>query len=285
DLEIPEAYCGDWAQGDDVAPSVKRDLEGFKAGGRSFSPDEIRGIRRAFYAMCTHIDHQMRVVIGTLRQEGLLNDTIICFTSDHGDMLGNHGFWAKHWMYEDSANVPMSLKGTGEQATGGGVGCGRVDDRLVGHIDVMPTLLELAGLDVPEHCMGKSMVGDAKNDYCFGMYGHVDRGPRHMVNRMVREPRYKLIYYPYGNALQLFDMENDPHELHDVSDAAESAEIMERMTGVLIDSLKDDEKAEWLTDGKLSGWKPEASTGPHYDGWASGQRGIQWPPPIARKWD
>ncbi len=52
-------------------------------------------IRRAFYALCTQIDHQMRLVIGTLREEMLLDNTIILFTSDHGDMLGNHGLWAK----------------------------------------------------------------------------------------------------------------------------------------------------------------------------------------------
>ena len=76
---------------------------------------EIRRIRRAFYALCTHIDHQLRVVIGTLREEGLLDDTIILFTSDHGDMLGNHGLWAKRLYYERSANVPMILVGGSDE--------------------------------------------------------------------------------------------------------------------------------------------------------------------------
>ncbi len=72
----------------------------------------IAQIRRAFYALCTHIDHQLRLVIGTLREEMILDNTIICFTSDHGDMLGNHGLWAKRLFYEDSANVPMLLMGS-----------------------------------------------------------------------------------------------------------------------------------------------------------------------------
>ncbi|GAB5375539.1 MAG: hypothetical protein AcusKO_20010 [Acuticoccus sp.] len=63
-------------------------------------------MRRAFYALCTHIDAQLRLVIGTLREEGVLDDTIILFTpADHGDMLGDFGFYAKRLMYEGSANT------------------------------------------------------------------------------------------------------------------------------------------------------------------------------------
>ena len=69
-------------------------------------PPGSRAARRAFYALCTHIDHQLRVVVGALREEGLLDNTIVCFTADHGDMLGNHGLWAKRLFYEPSANVP-----------------------------------------------------------------------------------------------------------------------------------------------------------------------------------
>ncbi len=76
-------------------------------------------MRRAFYAQCTHIDHQLRVVLGTLREEMMLDNTIILFTSDHGDMLGNHGLWAKRTMYEWSNNVPMILVGARDDRTGG----------------------------------------------------------------------------------------------------------------------------------------------------------------------
>jgi homocitrate synthase len=75
------------------------------------TPAQIAAARRAFYALCTHIDHQLSVIVGTLREEALLDDTVICFTSDHGDMLGNHGLWAKQLFYEPSANVPLLLVG------------------------------------------------------------------------------------------------------------------------------------------------------------------------------
>ena len=72
----------------------------------------VQEIRRAFYALCTHIDHQLRVVLGTLREEGLLDDTIILVAADHGDMLGDFGLFAKRTYFERSANVPMILMGT-----------------------------------------------------------------------------------------------------------------------------------------------------------------------------
>ena len=166
---------------------------------------EIRRIRRAFYALCTHIDHQLRVVIGTLREEGLLDDTIILFTSDHGDMLGNHGVWAKRLYYERAANVPMILVGGRD----GRVPHHVVDERLVGWQDVMPTLLDLADIEVPDSVEGLSMVGDARRSALYG-----ECGEDASASRMIRDEHYKLIYYPVGNRTQLFDLQEDPDEHH-----------------------------------------------------------------------
>lgn len=286
DMDIPEAYIGEWAQGKDIATAIMCDLQNMKRSGRNFSKEEIRGIRSVFYAMATHIDHQLRVVIGTLRTEGLLNDTIICFTSDHGDMLGNHGFWAKHWMYEDSAKVPLILKGTSDLSRNKVVEVSMADDRLVGLADVMPTLLSLAGLDIPEHCQGLSLVGKEKRREYYSAYGAVKDKGSYMVSRMVRDPQYKLIYYPYGNTLQLFNMKTDPQELHDAAGDEKHAPILERLTNKLIANLQENEKQEWLREGALVGWPVEDDKScPVHDNWAGGQRGVMWPPPIAHRWD
>ena len=66
------------------------------------SDKKLGDTRRAFYALCTHIDHQIRTIIGTLREEKILDNTIILFCSDHGEMLGEHGLYAKRVMYENS---------------------------------------------------------------------------------------------------------------------------------------------------------------------------------------
>ena len=124
------------------------------------SKEAVRTALAAFYALCTHIDHQMRLVIGTLREEGILDETAILFTADHGDMLGRHGLWAKRLFYEPSANVPMLLVPPQNDPR---IEPGTHDGRLVGLMDVMPTLLDLAGSNRPRRATDRrcSATGSA----------------------------------------------------------------------------------------------------------------------------
>ena len=160
--------------------------------------EEAQRIRRAFYASCTHIDHQIRNVIGTIREHRMLNDTIICFTSDHGDMLGDHGLWTKQNCFENEVRIPMIIQGPGVER-------GLIDDRLVSIEDIYPTLLELAGIDVPEHVDGLSMVGNKQRDTVTAVKLADASGCR-----MIRDKQYKLVYFPAGNQRLLFDLKNDP---------------------------------------------------------------------------
>ena len=229
----------------------------------------IHTARRAFYALCTHIDHQLRVVIGTLREEGVLDNTVILFTADHGDMLGDHGLWAKRLFYEGSAGIPMLLVGCeGDER----VGFQRTDDRPVGLQDVMPTLLDLAGIDLPDSMDGLSMVSDRRRDYIYGEYGEGAE-----ATRMIRAGQHKLIYYACGNRRQLFDLGADPREQTDLSDSTEHAGIRERLTGLLVDELYGDDLG-WLAERRLVGLPEDSATGSP-DRTLSLQRGRHWPVP------
>ncbi len=245
---------------------------------RHIDPRLTRCARRAFYALCTHIDYQLRIILGTLREHGRLQNTIIAFTSDHGDMLGNHGLWAKRFMYEDSAGVPLILLGAEGNGGHERVGCGAVDDQLVGWQDIMPTLLDLAGLPVPASCEGQSAVGEQRRQH---LYGEIDEAAA--ASRMIRDQRYKLIYYPMGNRLQLFDIEADPREFHDLSESPEHAEIRDQLSSLLIEQLYGDD-LDWVEDGRLVGLpEPERSV-PRRDRRAlDGQRGLHWPPPPGQR--
>ena len=267
DVDIPLPFRGSWSENFDELPYPLQMIQ--TRYGTSFSDEELRGILCAFYALCTHIDHQLRRVIGTLREEKLLDNTIICFTSDHGDMLGHHGLWAKRLYYEQSANIPMLLLGpAGDQRTP----AGSQDDRLVGWQDVMPTLLDLAGIPIPETVEGMSMVGDAQRPYLFGEVGE---GP--MAARMIRQDQYKLIYYPTGNRFHLFDLDADPQEMHDLSAEESHASLRQQMTARLVDELYGNDQ-DWLQDGELVGL-PDQEWQPVENRELSGQRGLHWPPP------
>jgi arylsulfatase A-like enzyme len=207
------------------------------------------------------------VVIGTLREEGLLDSTIIMFTSDHGDMLGNHGMWAKRVFYEDSANVPMLLMGVAGDER---VGHHRVEHRIVGWQDVMPTLLDLAGIEIPKTVEGQSMVGEERES----LYGEC--GACEGASRMIRSHSYKLIYYPVGNVVQLFDVENDPQELYDLLHSAAHQDIIAELKSKLIQELYGGDE-EWVKDGELVGL-PDQEFQPGPNRGLSGQRGSHWPP-------
>jgi arylsulfatase len=180
--------------------------------------------KKAYYASCTYIDNQIRLVIGTLREQGLLDDTVILFTADHGDMLGNNRLFGKFLMYENSVNIPFILSPPADC----GMVCNRTDDRIVELKDVVPTLLTLAGIDVPAHVGGESLTAESKRAYSYGELWEDDR-----ATRMIRTKNYKLIYYPTGNCFQFFDIKHDPDELNDLIDNGQYSTVIDEMKDIL----------------------------------------------------
>lgn len=270
DIPTEQPYRGEWVGAPNKMPFA---ISAAMQRMNLYSDAQFALGKRAFNALCTQIDHQIRYLIGTLRLEGILDDTIICFTSDHGDMLGNHGMVAKRLFYEASAGVPMIILGpAGDQRLAGG----RVDDRLVGLQDVMPTLLDLCDLPIPDSVDGLSMVGEQRREYLYGEVGEDDYS-----TRMIRTPRHKLIYYPVGNCRQLFDLRDDPRELQDLADDPRHATVLEELTQRLIAEMYGSDDA-WIKDDELVGLPPR-----HYE-WAphrtlNSQRGDGWP--VAPKTD
>jgi len=270
DAEIDAPATGSWSEDTASLPYAVRIN---RLRWSHLGPRETRQARMAFYALCTHIDHQLRVIVGTLREEGILDRTVILFTSDHGEMLGNHGLWVKRLLYENSARVPLILVGAAGDER---VPVGRRDDRLVGLQDVMPTLLGLAGCEVPASVTGRSLVGSDVRDHLYAEFGEDER-----ATRMITDGRHKLIYYPAGNRSQLFDLAVDPAERDDLVPGGTHAEVVGRLTARLIAELYGGDVA-WVRDGELVGM-PEPTSRPRPDRGLSSQRGSHWPRPPARR--
>jgi arylsulfatase A-like enzyme len=265
DIDLPAQ--GSWSTRTDDLPAALRVV-------RHYWPAEHGALqhaqlRRAYYALCTHIDHQIRILIGTLREENLLDNTVVLLTADHGDMLGQHGLWAKSLFYEAAANVPMILVGT---AACSRVKTGAVDDRLVGLQDVMPTLLDLAGLPVPATVEGLSLLGIRHRD---SLYGECGEGRN--ATRMLHDGRHKLIWYPANHCVQLFDLEADPLEMTNLAEADAYRPIRERLEAALVAQLYGSD-LDWVRGGRLAGYDP----GPFQakpNRALAGQRGLHYPPP------
>ncbi|MFC1737128.1 sulfatase-like hydrolase/transferase [Candidatus Hydrogenedentota bacterium] len=185
-----------------------------------------------YYGLCTLIDDNVGKAVKKVEELGLENDTIIVYTSDHGDDLGDHGLFSKgRYCYEGNTKVPFIIHVPGMKTAD------KVIPALAQSIDLMPTLLELAGAPVPPGVQGKSLVpvlsGGAEevND---AVYSEIGPDENRKVN-MVRMGDYKYVYYTKDATEELFDLENDPHEFTNLARKKEHKDALDKMRMKMID--------------------------------------------------
>jgi arylsulfatase A-like enzyme len=153
-----------------------------------------------------------------LEKSGLAKNTLVVYTSDQGFYLGDHGWFDKRFMYEESLRMPLLMRLPGV------IKPGSVNRDLVSNLDFAATFLELAGIKAPEVMQGVSFVEILRNGkartWREAVYYHYYEYPAvHMVKRHygIRTGRYKLIHFYYDiDAWELYDLEKDPHELNNV---------------------------------------------------------------------
>lgn len=261
DVVLDPSYTDDWKDS-----WIIREMRKMAS---SYSEREIVAARKAFMAQCTHIDYSIRMLLGTLRENSLLDDTVIVFMSDHGDMLFDHGMVAKRLFYEGSANIPLIFSGKPVlEYKGKGY-----ENKLCSIADVMPTLMDICGIDRDVKMDGESIFSDKKHEY---IYGEVGEGAK--ATRMIINDKYKLIWYPSGNVFQLFDMENDRKEEHDLASEPSMSSVIDEMKAKLIANLHGSD-SEWIENGTLVGLEPPKTAGAPDFGLYN-QRGYHWPPPT-----
>lgn len=196
---------------DEQDPYTQRLLTQYRL--RDFTPtqEQIKRVRRAYYGMISYVDEAVGVLLQTLKSTGLDKDTIVIFTSDHGEMLGERGLWYKRCLYEHSARVPLIVR---HPEFGAGI---RVKEN-VSLIDLLPTMLELAdptgSLKAVDKIIGQSIVPCLKGikrdeDTTFVECLFEGAGAAIM---MVKKGSYKLIT-SLRDPEQLFDLSTDPKEL------------------------------------------------------------------------
>lgn len=180
-------------------------------GKSSVSKKDQRRARVAYYGMCASVDRQVKQVVDAIESAGLTQDTLIVYTSDHGEQLGEHGLWWKHSFYEGSAGVPMIFAGPGVPEN-------RKVTQNVSLIDVGPTLLDLTGSkELPNvsgrsfNCLFKDDTSAQWHDTVFAE--HLWHSYPDVLQRMVKRGPWKLNYYP-GHDIELFNTIEDPGEFN-----------------------------------------------------------------------
>ncbi|XP_063050460.1 arylsulfatase K [Engraulis encrasicolus] len=188
----------------------------------NFTVEEIRDIRAYYYAMCAETDSMLGEVISALRDTGLLNNTVLLFTSDHGELAMEHRQFYKMSMFEGSSHVPLV-------AMGPGIKSGLQISQPVSLVDIYPTLMELAGIPSPDGLSGYSLLpllygtNSSRPGWVLSEY-HGCNANASMY--MLRQGRWKYIAYADGTSIppQLFDLSKDKDELRNL--APSSSELV-----------------------------------------------------------
>ena len=184
-----------------------------------------------YYAMISEVDYHIGRIVDELKNQGLDRNTIVVFMGDHGLAVGQHGLLGKQNVYEHSMGMPMVFRGPG-------IPRGRTRSTFVYHHDVAPTLIEMAGLKVPETMESMSLV-DAIRDP-FATVREVMYNSYQNRQRAVRQGDWKLIRYNVGGVrhVQLFNLAKDPWEMYDMSEKPEQRQIVRKMTDLLVEKMR-----------------------------------------------
>ena len=225
--------------------------------------DELRRhCRQAYYASISFMDTQVGVVVDSLERQGLADNTVIVFTSDHGYHMGEHGLWQKMSLFEESARVPMLIVAPGMSK-------GTISETPVSQIDLFPTLAELCHVRVPDNLQGQSLVPMLRDPSHTGRgwaLTQVTRGGKRRNAKngteadgpyfgySLRTPRWRYTEWDGGDAgRELYDHDNDPRELTNLAGNDEHRETVDELALALTDAVA----STLPSDGKI----PEIQTG------------------------
>ena len=258
DIPEPETFDDDYSNRSSAAEAAEmrmshlRDYDLKQPIPEGLSAEDEKSWRyqryiKDYLRVIASIDDNVGRVLDYLDEEGLADDTIVIYTSDQGFFLGDHGWYDKRFMYEESLRMPFVIRWPGR------VAARSVADAMTLNVDFGPLFLDAAGVDVPGDMQGRSflpvLAGDTPDDWRDSMYYRYWMHKSHhnvYAHYGVRTHRYKLIYF-YSDALgtpdsvdetydpewELFDLEKDPYELNSVYEDPAYADARRELTDLM----------------------------------------------------
>ncbi len=190
--------------------------------------ERVQRARAAYYGMVSELDEHIGMLLDQLERTGQLENTLIVYTADHGEMLGEHGLWLKNVLLENAARVPLILAGAGLPK-------GKTIDTPVSHVDMVATLLEIAGAQQSPNARGTSLVGLANGNP--GSHPGFTYSESHSESNctgsfMLRKGDWKYLYFS-GDVPLLFNLKTDPGELRNLAGKPETSAIQKDLHQLL----------------------------------------------------
>ena len=221
---------------DNLPAAANRLRQAFNFSG--YTEDEVRAARAAYYGLITYLDDKIGRLLDALDELGMSQNTVVIYTSDHGESLGEHGLWRKMNFYEQSARVPLQISWPGV------IGPGQRFDGAVSLVDVAATILDVASVDHTSQSFmnldGVSllpqMTGDANRQRDEAFSEHLAHGtdrPR----AMIRQGRWKLSYSHHSTSpdLELYNIDTDPGEFHNLANDGIHTAVQQRLSDRIMD--------------------------------------------------
>ncbi len=254
-MDLRPPFIGDWAQRPERVLGVPVDDAVVDLRG-----ELLRSAQAGYYGLINHVDDLLHNVWNRLLLER--EPTYLLFTSDHGELLGDHYRFRKCQPYQGAVRIPFLLHGPG-------IDPWQVRDEAVSLIDVLPTLCEAADVEYPDHVEGRSVLplirgeGAASGPAEWRPFVHSEfpRWHIHTGFHTITDGRTKYIRFGNGDEL-LFDLTPDPHEMHDLAGDAAYAATLKRWREHLIDHLRDRPEG-FVQDGRLVDGRPHTGLLPH----------------------
>lgn len=248
--EMPAPVIGDWAtpppdggRGRDVS-NMWVDLRG----------EALRCAQAGYYGLINHVDDQMRRLLNPVDTLIDPENTIVVFTSDHGEMLGDHHYFRKSLPYEGAARIPLLISAPKRF----GLPRGQVIDRPVALEDIMPTVLDLAGLPIPATVDGRSLApllrGESP-DWRGHLHIEHGEGINELPSHALTDGREKYIWFARDGREQFFDLAADPTECRNLVDSPAHGARLDSWRGQLVATLAERPEG-FVADGALVAGRP-----------------------------
>lgn len=263
DIDVDGPVQAEWSS--HIGENMTRPEQRSDAPYGQFGEEYVKNSKKHYYASVTFIDEQVGRIIAALKEKGMYDNTIICFTADHGDMMGDHNHWRKTYAYEGSTRIPYIVKFPKSMATVRPAGS--TIDQPVELRDFLPTFLEAAGAEIPadmDGCSLSRLVTQEKPEWRRWIdMEHATCYSNDNYWCALTDGELKYIWFVRTGKEQLFDLRKDPQETRNLVDSRRYRDELATLRAAMVEHLSE-RGEEWVKDGKLVTRKSTLLYSPNY---------------------